>query len=210
MLTDEQVSDALNAAVTEIDNYGLAHARLERIAQMAGVTLVELNRSFPTVEEMFRRVVEQVIGEPMARASRELPSGPAADQLRNYAGRAWEILNTPVFARIYRLVMAEVPRYPVLAKYFAEEVSGPVRRRMESIISCGISGGEFRPVVPSAAARALAGALLTQAFWCNHAEVWGQEAGGTPSRVVPETLGLMLEGLHRRERMPHLTEGRPL
>jgi hypothetical protein len=182
MLTEEQVRDSLTAAI-------------------------ELDTRFLTTEEMLRAIAKQVIVEPMKRASAELPPGTAAERLRNFAGRAWEIVNTPLFARLYRIVVAEVPEYPALAKFFAEEVSGPIRVQMEEIVTRGVSQGEFRPVLPSAAARALSGSLITQAFWCNHADVWGFAAGGVPSRVVPETLGLMLEGLNRSAPVSLPTDG---
>lgn len=183
MLTDQQVRDTLNGAI-------------------------ELNTRFLTTEEMLRAIMHQAIVEPMSRAAAELPSGSATEQLRNYAGRAWEIINTPVFAGIYRIVVAEVPEYPELARFFGDEVSGPIRVQLELIISRGIAQGEFRQVTPSAAARALTGSLLTQAFWCNHAHVWSHAAGVAPSRVVPETLGLMLEGLNRASSHPLTTDGR--
>ena len=172
MLTDQQVRDALKEAI-------------------------ELNTRFLTTEEMLRAIMHQAIVEPMSRAAAELPSGTATEQLRNYAGRAWEIINTPVFAGIYRIVVAEVPEYPALAGFFSAEVSNPIQLQLERIITRGIARGEFRPVTPAAAARVITGSFLTQALWCNHPDVWGPSSGPGAHRVVPETLGLMLEGLNR-------------
>lgn len=184
MLTEQQVRDALNGAI-------------------------EPQARSLTTEDMLRAVIQQAIVVPMARAAAELPSGTAAEQLRNYAGRAWEIIHTPVFAGIYRIVVAEVPEYPGLARFFAAHVSGPIQAQLELIIAQGIARGEFRPVTASAAAGTLRGALVAQAFWCNHAEVWGQPPGSAASRVVPETLSLLLDGLNRTSSRPPSTDGRP-
>ena len=208
MLTDDQMAEVLSAAVLILDLDGLANTRMEEIASMAGVTLVELNTRFSGPEEMLRRVVQQAVVEPIRRATEELPAGTAAEELKNFAGRAWEIINTPAFARIYRIVMAEVPHYPELARFFAQEVAGPARAQLEKIIARGIARGEFRHVAPAAVARALTGSLLSQAFWCNHAELWGESAGAAPSRVIPETLSLMLDGLNRPAAPSPFTDGR--
>jgi AcrR family transcriptional regulator len=208
MLNEDQVSEVLAATLRVLDRAGLDQARMEVIAGMAGVTPVELTRTYASPSALLRAVIQQVVVEPMARASAELPPGKAADQLRNYAGRAWEILNTPAFARIYQMVMADLPEHPELARFFAEKVSGPVRIQLEVIISRGIRRGEFRSISPSGAARTLAGSLLTQAFWCNHSALWGVSEGGVPSRVVPETLGLLLEGLNCTESRSLSTDGR--
>jgi AcrR family transcriptional regulator len=207
MLTDEQVGEVIAASTAVLARQGLSPAGMAEIARTAGVPLGELTGRFATTEELFRALLREVVVHPLTRASRELPAGPPSDQLRNYAGRAWEILNTPVFAGLHRIVMAEVFSRPELARYFATQVVGPVRERIEVTITRGIARGEFRAVIPSAAARAIAGALVAQAIWCNHADLWGHEAGGTPSRVVPETIGLILEGLHRKTTTTQLTDG---
>jgi hypothetical protein len=181
MLTEQQVRDALNGAI-------------------------EPQTRNLTTEDVLRAVIRQAIAVPMARAAAELPSGTAAEQLRNYAGRAWEIIHTPVFAGIYRIVVAEVPEYPGLARFFAAHVSGPIQAQLELIIAQGIARGEFRPVTASAAAGALKGSLIAQAFWYNHADVWGPQ-GSAASRVVPETLSLLLEGLNRSSSRSLSTDG---
>ena len=171
------------------------------------IQAIELNTRFLTTEEMLRAILHQAIVEPMTRAAAELPSGTAAEQLRNYAGRAWEIISTPVFAGIYRIVVAEVPEFPAMARLFGAEVSQPLHSQLEGIISRGIARGEFRPVTSSAAARVLTISLITQAFWCNHTHVWNHTAGGVATRVVPDTLGLLLDGLNRASSRIPSTDG---
>jgi AcrR family transcriptional regulator len=207
MLTDEQMGEVVATGAVVLARQGLSPASMAEIARMAGVTLAELIGQFPTTAEVFRAVMTEVAVQPITRASRELPAGAASEQLRNYACRVWEILNTPVFACLHRIVIAEVSHSPELARYFAAHVVAPVREQIEVIIARGMARGEFRPVHPSSATRAIVGALMAQAAWCNHADLWGHQAGGTSSRVVPETIGLVLEGLHRRVTTTELTDG---
>lgn len=196
-MTDEGMSEVLDRALVAFDLDGIDAVPVMSLAGMAGVSVPEFTRRFATSDDVFEAIVRHEIIEPMARAGAELPAGSAADQLRNYCGRAWEIINTPRFARIYRLLVTEVAQKPALAKFFAEEIGLPIRRRLESIIVHGIAEGEFRPIPAASAARAIAGSMVTQAFWCNHMDLWGPALCGVPSRVVPETVGLVLGGLMR-------------
>ena len=196
-MTDERISQVLDSALVAFDLDGIDAVPLVNLAIMAGVSVPDFTRRFTTSDAVFEAIVSHEIIEPMARAAAELPDGSAADQLRNYCGRAWEIINTQRFARIYRLLVTEVAQKPAIAKFFAEQIGVPIRRQLESIIAHGIARGEFRPVPAASAARAIAGSLVTQAFWCNHMDLWGPALCGVPSRVVPETIGLVLEGLMR-------------
>lgn len=196
-MTDERINEVLDPALVAFDLDGIDAVSLGSLADMAGVPVPDFARRFATSDDVFEAIVSHEIIQPMARAAAELPDGSAADQLRNYCGRAWEIINTQRFARIYRLLVTEVAQKPALAKFFAEQIGLPIRRQLESIIATGVARGEFRPVPAASAARAIAGSLVTQAFWCNHMDLWGPALCGVPSRVVPETIGLVLEGLMR-------------
>ena len=197
MPTDERISDMLGKALVAFDTDGIDAVSLTDLADMADVSVSDFARWFATSDDVFQTIVTNEIIEPMTRASAELPGGSAADQLLNYCGRAWEIINTQRVARIYRLLVIEVAQKPARAKFFAAQIGLPIRRQLEAIIANGIARGEFRSVSPASAARAIAGSLVTQAFWCNHMDLWGPALCGVPSRVVPETVGLMLQGLTR-------------
>lgn len=134
----------------------------------------------------------------IARLCRALPPGPAAAQLQNFCGRGWELLRTPAFARMYRLTVADVPRSPDLARTYADEVYGPVYQMLAGLIDRGIAEGAFRPVCSQTAARLIVSALVQQAFWCNHVEVFGPALAGGCHRVVAETLSIVLGGLTSR------------
>ena len=197
MLTEDRVNEMLCSALVAFHRAGIDAMTLTELAGFAGIPEAEFTARFATRDEVFRAIVIREVVEPMARACAELPPGAAPDQLRNYCGRIWEIMNSRRFAMIYRLLVTDVHGKPWLARLFAEEIAGSVCRQLETIVASGVAGGEFRAVSPASAARAIAGSLVTQAYWCNHLESWGPALCGVPSRVVPETVGLILGGLHR-------------
>lgn len=185
----------LATAITVFASRGVEGARLSEIARQADVTLPSLEREFGTKENLFRCAVREVALGHVARACRELPPGPAVEQLRNFCGRGWEILHTPTHAALNRLWVTEVPRHPELARFYAEEVYGTVLGMLAGIIERGVAEGVFRPVAPRTAARVIMAALVKQAFWCNHAETFGPALGGGCNRVVADTLSILLGGL---------------
>lgn len=126
-----------------------------------------------------------------------LPPGPAVEQLQNFCGRGWELLRTPLFARMYRHMIVDGPGARDVARVYAEEVYVPMYQMLARLIEEGIAQGAFHPVCSHTAARLLVSALVQQAFWCDHAEGFGPLAGGC-NRVVPETLSIVLGGLTSR------------
>jgi AcrR family transcriptional regulator len=194
----ERDTEILAAAVAVFADRGVEAARLSDIAREAHLSVAELRRRFGGKEELFRAAVRSVALHHVARACRELPEGSAVDQLRNFCGRGWDLLRTPTFARLYRLSVAEIPRCPDLARFYAEEVYGPVHRALAEIIDRGITAGELRPVSSVAGARLIAAAIVKQAFWCNHADAFGPALGGGCHRAVPDTLSIILGGMTQR------------
>lgn len=142
--------------------------------------------------------VREIARDHVARLCSTLPPGPPLTQLQNVCGRSWELLRTPTFALMYRLAVTGVARFPDRARFYADEVLGPLVQVLARTIERGMSEGTLRATSSGDAARLLAAALLQQAFWCNHVETFGPSLGGDCRRVVPETLSLVLGGLKPR------------
>jgi AcrR family transcriptional regulator len=185
----------LTSAITVFAARGVEAARMSDIARHAGISLPSLEREFGSKDELFQTALQEVARRQVARACSELPPGPAIEQLRNLCGRGWELLHTPTFAAVYRLRVTEVPRYPALARFYAEEVYGAVHGMLVRIIERGIVEGQLQPVNPQVAAKVILAALVEQAFWCNHAEAFGPALGGGCNRVVADTLSILFGGL---------------
>jgi AcrR family transcriptional regulator len=190
-----EMEGVLTSAIAVFATRGVEAATLSEIARDAEVSLASLEREFSSKEDLFRSAVREVARDYVARACSALPPGPPAEQLRNFCGRSWEILHTPTFAALDRLWTTDVPRFPDLARFYAEDVYGAVHGTLVEIIERGIAEGDFRPVSARAAARLILAALVRQAFWCNHADVFGPAVGGGCNRVVAETLSILLGGL---------------
>ena len=90
--------------------------------------------------------------------------------------------------------MIDLSRFPELARFYAAEVFGRVEQMLADITGRGIAAGAFRAVPSHVAARLILSALVQQAFWCNHVDVFGPSVAGGCHRVVADTCPWCLEG----------------
>ena len=138
-MTLRRKAEVLTSAITILASRGVEAAHLSDIARHAEISLPTLERVFGNKEQLFRSAVREVTPGHVARACRELPPGPPLQQLRNFCGRCWEILHTPGYADLYRLWVTAMPRFPDLARFYADEVYAPVHDVLTGIIERGIA-----------------------------------------------------------------------
>jgi TetR/AcrR family transcriptional regulator len=141
----------LEAAVREFSKGGIAGARTEAIAKMAGVNKALLHYYFKDKEGLYGAVLEEVFGglrtacEPAWQGN----SAPMAKLLAYVECHFDYVAAHPLYPRILqcellRVGAGEGTRFGELVQsYF-----GPIYARLEEVIREGIAGGEFRPVDP--------------------------------------------------------------
>ncbi len=165
---DERPQQIVDAALAVFGDHGLAGARLDDIAQRAGIAKGTIYLYFPNKEELFREVVRRTIVARLDAAERELADAAAtspADLLRTFMAGWWEFVCTPEFQTVYRLVVGELHRFPDLADFYMREVPARAFRIIGGVISRGVAEGVFRPVDPAVATRMIASLLIVQATW---------------------------------------------
>jgi AcrR family transcriptional regulator len=165
---DERPQQIVEAALAVFGERGLAGARLDDIAQRAGIAKGTIYLYFPNKEELFREVVRRTIVERLDQAERELGEGteqrPEA-QLRTFMRIWWDFACTPEFQAVYRLVVGELHRFPDLADFYIREVAARAMRIVGGVVSRGVAQGVFRAVDPQATTRMVASLIITQASW---------------------------------------------
>ncbi len=192
---DGQEGGVLASAITLFASLGVDGVELAEIARAADVSVQSLEREFGSKEELFRSAVGEAARGHVARACSELPPGSPVEQLRNFCGRSWAVLNMPTHAALERLWVTGVPSYAEMARFYAEDVYGTLHGKLVEIIQRGIAEGQFRPVAPRAAARVILASLVKQASWCTRVEAFRPTVADECNRVVADTLSLLLGGL---------------
>lgn len=105
---------------------GYAGTAMDAIAAAAGVSKATLYSHFGSKEALFGSIVEarcRALLEPLAETG--AADATLADRLRRFALRFTELVTEPEAVALHRLVLAEAPRFPELARIF--NACGPER-----------------------------------------------------------------------------------
>lgn len=158
----------MDAALACFTTHGYAATRMEDVAARAGVSKAALYLYFRSKKALFTAVVREAVVPLVEHGERLLAEhrGPSADLLRRIIGDAWpRMANTPA-GGLCRVLMAEVGRFPALARLYLDEVVIRARRLHIAILRRGIAAGEFRPDLDlDLAARLLIGNVVFASLW---------------------------------------------
>jgi AcrR family transcriptional regulator len=155
----------LKAALQVFGESGLANARLQDIAERAGVSKGTIYLYFPNKEELFREMIRHTAVAALERAEQVVTQGTPTIQLLAFMRGYWAFVRTPVFSTIYRLVLGELHQFPDLAKFYAHEVVARGQKLLSGIIRRGIDAGEFREIDSMVAARMLVALVVMNGIW---------------------------------------------
>ena len=145
---------------------GYAGARMEPIAREAGVSTATLYGYFPGKAELFTAVIDDA-SEDFSRqmAHVRITTGPARDQLLVFATAYADFMSDPFVRAVFRLVMAERPRFQAVASRFFERgrsnFGGVLMKALETLNA----KGELKIDKPSWAAGHLMGMVEHPVFF---------------------------------------------
>jgi AcrR family transcriptional regulator len=196
---DERPQQIIDAALAVFDERGLAGARLDDIAQRAGIAKGTIYLYFPNKEELFREVIRHTLIDRLDAARGEIAAmgadASATEMLRRYADGWWAFLITPGYQAVYRLVIGELHRFPDIAAFYAQEVVSRAHALVRSIVERGIATGEFRPIDPAVASRMVAAMFSTHALWVCKQQVFKAVAPLSPDEVRDQVIDFILRAL---------------
>ena len=189
-LTEKKRKDILDAAIEEFREQGFPAARVNRIAELAGVSKRTLYKHFESKEQLFQAIID-ILLEQIAAAPKlsYRPDAPLRDQLvaavRDYVSH----LNGEHYMGLNRLVMSELLRDQDLARAFLSKAAmqdGPIK----ALISGAMQAGALRQADPGFAA----GQLLSMV---KHFLVWplflmGAKAELDTDAVITDCVDMVL------------------
>ncbi|MGE5849638.1 MAG: TetR/AcrR family transcriptional regulator [Candidatus Methylomirabilota bacterium] len=164
----------LEAAFRVFGTRGLHQATLDDVARAAGITKGTIYLYFPSKAALFSAMIGARVNDlvPSMEASDGRSSASVYRQLLLLARRLYQFFKSPAFLAMYRTMVGEAPQFPEAAALLYREGILPANRRLAEVIRRGITGGEFRPVDPLIAARALVG--MIQVFVVSQGLLGGQ------------------------------------
>ncbi len=121
---EERQEHILAAALEVFSEHGFAAARLDDVAQRAGVAKGTLYLYFPDKETLFESMLQGVAAPALALLAHlaedeTVPPVTALNALFTFFET--QVLGTPR-EKVIRLIVSEGPRFPRLAKFYYEEV----------------------------------------------------------------------------------------
>ena len=160
-------AEILDAALAVFAEKGYAAARMDDIAQRAGVTKGTIYLYFESKDAVFRGLVQESIGATIqaVTTAAENFEGSAADLLRMVLRGIGGFIRTSDRVVLPKIFIAEAGNFPALAEFYRREVVDRGLGLLTSVIARGVKHGEFRAVEPEHAARLCIAPLLLAIFW---------------------------------------------
>ena len=149
-----QLSDRiLDVATALFLGHGFGATSIEAVAKRAGISKRTFYHRFRGKEELFEAVVRRLIERwmpPFDAALFETPS--LAETLRRAAEHMLGVALTPEALALHRIVIAEAPRFPGLARILHELGAAAGIERIAQYLERHIASGELNAIDPHFAA----------------------------------------------------------
>ena len=163
---DPRKAAILQSARRPFMSSGYAATRVEPIARQAGVSTATLYAYYPSKEDLFAAVIVEAAGD-FERQMRNVGAGagPARERLTEFMTAYAGFMGDPFVRSVFRLVMAERPRFrDVAMRFFNRGRSDFGRPLMTALIELRVSG-ELVIDKPSWAAGQLMGMIEHPIFF---------------------------------------------
>ena len=142
----------LRAALVEFAQQGLSGARMDAIAQTAGVNKALLYYYFRDKESLYAAILDAFFAQLLDRVMAVCDQpGAAGQRFLSYAKTHFDaIAESPYYARIFMSeLMSTMPGgSPHFDRLFANYLQ-PIGLRVLALVQEGVTSGEFRPVDPN-------------------------------------------------------------
>ncbi len=155
-----KAEQVLDAAATVFLEQGFGAASMDAVAQAAGVSKATVYAHFAGKDALFAAIVEraclryaEILGSP------DMGEADVAAVLRSVGSNFLGLLLRPQTLAIFRVVVAETPRFPSLGRVFFESGPRRVLERVEGFIRAAAERGQLRVTDPHRAAEHFLGLL---------------------------------------------------
>lgn len=136
----------IEAALAVFSRVGFAAAKIDDVAEEAGVSKGTVYLYFDSKEDLFEGMVKAKM-MPMLEGAAEIAFDPdmsATARLKQHLRFFYTKVLDSDRRQIMRLIMAEGPNFPHLAEFYHANVLSRGQAMINAIIQQGIENGEFR------------------------------------------------------------------
>ncbi|WP_312147353.1 TetR/AcrR family transcriptional regulator [Brevundimonas sp.] len=165
-LDDPRRAAIVRQARSHFINEGYAGTRMEPIAREAGVSTATLYAFFDSKAVLFEAVINDA-SEDFARhmGAVTVASGTPRERLNAFVGAYAEFMSDSFVRSVFRLVLAERPRFEAIAMHFFERGRNDFGAVLMSMLSEMTAEGQMKVSKPSWAAGQLMGMVEHPVFF---------------------------------------------
>jgi len=164
-LTDRKRAAIIQAAIAEFRANGFDITSMDKIAATAGVSKRTVYNHFPSKEELFAEILNQLWARLTAEPETSYrPDLPLRDQMRRMLMAKLQMMSDDNFLDLARVAIAATIHSPERAQNMVARMG----EREESLtlwIRAAQADGRLKPVEPEFAAQQIQGMLKSFAFW---------------------------------------------
>ena len=189
-------AELIAAALDVFVDKGYAAARLEEVAERAGVSKGTLYLYFESKEALFKAVVREGLLPALAEGEARVAgfTGDSETLLREVMGGMWALIGAQRIGGIPKLIFAEARNFPEIAAFYHQEVILRGTALIRGVIERGVARGEFRPLDANLAIHIVIAPVLMRMVW-RHSIDCCALAGITDDSYFAEYFEIMLRGL---------------
>ncbi|MBD9615061.1 TetR/AcrR family transcriptional regulator [Pseudomonas sp. PDM02] len=164
-LTDRKREAIIQAAIAEFRANGFDITSMDKIAATAGVSKRTVYNHFPSKEELFAEILNQLWARVTAEQETAYrPDLPLRDQMRRMLMAKLQMLGDDNFLDLARVAIAATIHSPERAQNMVERM-GKREEGLTVWIRAAQADGRLKPVDPEFAAQQVQGMLKSFAFW---------------------------------------------
>ena len=164
-LTDRKREAIIQAAIAEFRANGFEITSMDKIAATAGVSKRTVYNHFPSKEELFAEILNQLWTRISAEQSVTYdPEQPLRDQLQRMLLAKVQMMADENFLTLARVAIAATIHSPERAQNMVERM-GEREEALTVWIRAAQADGRLKPVDPQFAAHQVQGLLKTFGFW---------------------------------------------
>ncbi|MDI3357719.1 TetR/AcrR family transcriptional regulator [Pseudomonas sp. UYIF39] len=164
-LTDRKREAIIQAAIAEFRANGFDITSMDKIAATAGVSKRTVYNHFPSKEELFAEILNQLWARVTAEQETPYhPDLPLRDQMRQMLMAKLQMLGDDNFLDLARVAIAATIHSPERAQNMVARM-GEREEGLTVWIRAAQADGRLKPVDPEFAAQQIQGMLKSFAFW---------------------------------------------
>lgn len=197
---DARPDEILDAATRVFANQGFDAARMDEIADYAGLSKGALYLYFKSKDAMFEAIIDRFAKQRAAQAYAQAESlihADPIDALKQVLQVAISIASDAEHSLVPRLILSEAARFPAIAQVFRAQVIDQMHQTLKMVLTEGIRQGLFRQVQIDSAMRFIMGPIIAHTLF-THVFNKPNEAALAPSAFAGDVVDMVIDGLRTR------------